>query len=53
MREKDTVLKTEEQQDEIELFDPYSAHFISQNKRNEFLSALEDDRSALTYSTVH
>ncbi len=39
MREKDTVLKTEEQQDEIELFGPYSVRFVSQNKRNDFLGA--------------
>lgn len=43
---------SEHDEEKIELFDPYSVHFTSQNKRNEFLNALEDDRQSFSYSTV-
>lgn len=38
--------------DEIEFYDPSEEHFKSQNKRNEFLRSLEDDRTSFTYPTV-
>lgn len=53
MNDKDTAVEIVEDKEEVEFFDPYRVHFISQNNRNDFLSTLEDDRSVLTYSTVH
>lgn len=39
--------------EEIEFYDPAEKHFKSQNKRNEFLRNLEEDRTSFTYSTIH
>lgn len=41
------------EEDEIESHDPSVEHFKSQNKRNEFLRSLEEDRTSFTYSTIH
>lgn len=41
------------EEDEIEFYDPSREHFTSQNKRNDFLRSLEDDRTSFTYSTIH
>lgn len=53
MSDKDNEADVVEEIEEVEFFDPFESHFISQNRRNGFIGALEDDRSALTYSTVH
>ncbi len=35
----------------VELFDPFKVHFISQNQRNDFVKALEDNRE-YTYEAM-
>jgi len=40
---KDQVFSYDEEIS-VELFDPLSLHFVSQNRRNDFVKALEDDR---------
>ncbi|MDI1266804.1 MAG: hypothetical protein PS018_26425 [bacterium] len=37
----------------VELFDPYSRHFVSQNLTNDFLKSLEDIAPDGFYGTVH
>lgn len=34
----------EERERAVDLFDPFQAHFVSENKRNGFVKALEDNR---------
>lgn len=48
-KDRESVI-TEE--DVIEFYDPSKEHFTSQNKRNDFLRGLEDDRTSFTYSTI-
>ena len=37
----------------VDLFDPFERHFVSGNKRDEFLKALEKGQHETTYSTIH
>lgn len=48
-----TPLENEETADDIDLFNPFDRHFVSGNKRDEFLKALEKGQHEPTYSTIH
>lgn len=42
---------TEDNGEPAALFDPFEAHFVSENKRNAFVKALEDNRE-YTYEDI-
>ena len=55
MSEKlETVTEDDEVAEErVLLFDPFERHFVSGNKRDEFLKALEKGQHETTYSAIH
>jgi len=47
------IVHEHDTEDDIPLYDPFSHHFVSQKKQNEFLKALEDGQHETVYGTIH
>jgi len=39
-------------EEDLSLYDPFSRHFISQNRQNDFLKSLEEGQAELAHSTI-
>lgn len=54
MEDSDEIVVREQEDDsDVQLYDPFAHHFVSQNRQNDFLKSLEERQGEIEYSAIH
>lgn len=54
MKDTDEINVREHEDDrDVQLYDPFARHFVSQNRQNDFLKSLEEGQAEVVYNTSH
>ena len=54
MKDSDQIFVQKQEDDsEVQLYDPFAHHFVLQNNKNDFLKSLEEGQAEVVYGAIH